>query len=199
MPRLHQSRGNDFRTYETAGDGLVAEYQLEGSYRSYRIPYESIDFDEIVTGSGPTRSQLLTLASVVANLLLALAIGLLLAEFAAWAVWEAVVFAGLCVLPLLYWARKVLRQRKTKILEGSEDLEFYYDADERDAVDDFVGELKKAKTGYLHRKYLKIDRLLPLEEQKASVDWLYQNQQIERRIYQVYLEEYEHLKLLRGN
>jgi len=175
---LEQYQGRDFRKFRIAEDGLLVEYKTLGRYDGYRLSWEEIDFDAIVQGRSFDRRSLLRLGSVLLNVVLVL--------WLVWLFWEGIRgwwFAGVCTVAGLCFVKPLIevgRVNRYKKLLGEQTISFLYRPADEDAVEAFIKSLKKAKGRYLRERFLKLDELLPLDEQVAMVQQLYLKKMISR-------------------
>lgn len=66
--KLIQKKGRDFRNYEILEDGVLFEYKNEGNYLKYKIPFDDIEFNEIINNKKPNRNEVILFASVIINI-----------------------------------------------------------------------------------------------------------------------------------
>ena len=82
-----------------------------------------------------------------------------------------------------------MRLRKTKILEGSKNIAFFYFPDQQAEVDEFIKTLKEYRRKYLRRKYMKYDDMDDADIQKSTYLWLYREKLISRDELQILNDE----------
>jgi hypothetical protein len=191
---IHQTYRNNFKKYEVTKDGLALELKNGNDYIAYKVDYEDVGFDEIVRRIEPTRGEYLFFASVAANALLLSALALLQLPW----LWVGIVLAVLSVGAMLYWSRSLFRLRKTKILEGSQNIAFFYFPAQQEEVDAFIKVLKEYRRRHLRRKYMRYDDMDDDDMQKSTYMWLYREKLISREELQILNEELNSGRIIGG-
>ncbi|MEM1325102.1 MAG: hypothetical protein AAGI23_04060 [Bacteroidota bacterium] len=191
---IHQTYRNNFKKYKVTKDGLALELKNGNDYIAYTVDYEDLGFDEIVRGIEPTRYEYLLLASATINAILVIALGVVLAS----KIWLSIVVGTIFLGGLLYWAKMLLRLCKTKILEGSQNIAFFYFPEQQTAVDEFIKVLKESRRKYLRRKYMKYDDMDDDDIQQSTYLWLYREKLISRDELQLLNEEINNGRIIGG-
>jgi len=119
--KLIQKKGRDFRNYEILEDGVLFEYKNEGNYLKYKIPFDDIEFNEIINNKKPNRNEVILFASVIINISLFLFI--LMDNQITQPLLSAILFGMLGSISL--WASKILKKESIKFLEGKQNLSFF--------------------------------------------------------------------------
>jgi hypothetical protein len=192
--KLIQKKGRDFRNYEILEDGVLFEYKNEGNYLKYKIPFDDIEFNEIINNKKPNRNEVILFASVIINISLFLFI--LMDNQITQPLLSAILFGMLGSISL--WASKILKKESIKFLEGKQNLSFFYSKDDEETVDNFIHLLQDAKKNHFRQKNLKIDECVPTEIQKSNFLWLYRSNQITKEEYEDLIEQVENLRIIKG-
>jgi len=192
--KLIQKKGRDFRNYEILEDGVLFEYKNEGNYLKYKIPFDDIEFNEIINNKKPNRNEIILFGSVIINISLFLFI--LMDNQITKPVLSAILFGMLGSISL--WASKILKKESIKFLEGKQNLSFFYSKDDEETVDNFIHLLQEAKKNHFRQKNLKIDECVPTEIQKSNFLWMYRSNQITKEEYEDLIAQLENLRIIRG-
>ncbi|MCB0381197.1 MAG: hypothetical protein KDD24_08065 [Flavobacteriales bacterium] len=193
--KLIQKKGRDFRNYEILEDGVLFEYKNEGNYLKYKIPFDDIEFNEIINNKKPNRNEVILFASVIINISLFLFI--LMDNQITQPLLSAILFGMLGSISL--WASKILKKESIKFLEGKQNLSFFYSKDDEETVDNFIHLLQDAKKNHFRQKNLKIDECVPTEIQKSNFLWLYRSNQITKEEYEDLITQLDNLRIIKGD
>jgi len=174
---IRQNFRNNFRKYEITEKGLAIEVKEANDYISYLMEYEDIGFDEVVRKLVPNRLEYTVFFSAILNAIL---IGVLIVKLTNLLLWIQIILAASAIGGFFYWGRKLLKLRKIKVLEGHQDIIFYYFNQHRAEVDTFITNLKAYRRNYLRGKYMKYDDLDDEDIQKNTYMWLYREKVISR-------------------
>jgi hypothetical protein len=186
--QLHQRKGRDYRKFRITPEALLVERKSIGSYDGYKLTWEEVDFDAVVRGRGFDTRKMITLISFILNVVLAFWVVWLLWEGIRgtwWFIIAAVLAAGAFVVPVL----RLAKQERNLVLYGDTNVTFYYRSSDEEAVDAFIKCMKLARNKYLRERFLKLDELLPLEDQVKMVQQLYVNKMISREDLASVMEE----------
>lgn len=192
--KLIQKKGRDFRNYEILEDGVLFEYKNEGNYLKYKIPFDDIEFNEIINNKKPNRNEIILFASVIINISLFLFI--LMDNQITQPLLSAILFGMLGSISL--WASKIFKKESIKFLEGKQNLSFYYSKDDEETVDNFINLLQEAKKNHFRQKNLKIDECVPTEIQRSNFLWMYRSNQITKEEYEDLIAQLENLRIIKG-
>ncbi|MEM8527619.1 MAG: hypothetical protein AAGG68_23455 [Bacteroidota bacterium] len=186
-------RGN-FKKYEITEKGLALESKNSNDYIAYNIEYEDLGFDEIVRKFVPSRFEYAIFFSILLNLIL---IGVLLHPYITlkWLQFILVIIAAGLVF---VWAKNLFKFRKIKILEGDQNISFFYFENQQEEVDTFIKDLKTYRKKYLRRKYMKYDELDDEDVQKSVYTWLYKEKIITREEYRDLTDEINNGRIIGG-
>lgn len=193
--KLIQKKGRDFRNYEILEDGVLFEYKNEGNYLKYKIPFDDIEFNEIINNKKPNRNEVILFASVIINISLFLFI--LMDNQITQPLLSAILFGMLGSISL--WASKILKKESIKFLEGKQNLSFFYSKDDEETIDNFIHLLQDAKKNHFRQKNLKIDECVPTEIQKSNFLWLYRSNQITKEEYEDLITQLDNLRIIKGD
>ena len=173
MNEIYQKRGKEIRGYKIKPDGLDTEIKSNGVYQSFKISFEDIEFNEIITIRKPQPVEVGLFISVFINLIL------ILLTFSDWLIKvsgnETITSVlGFAILSgLSVWMINLFKRSKEKILKGAQNLFFYYEQKDKENVDSFIDSLKIHQREYMREKYMKIDGLRPKESQEQTFFWLH--------------------------
>ena len=186
--KLHQQKGRDYRKFRITRDALLVERKSIGRFDGYKLDWEDIAFDSVVQGRGFDLRQTFLLGSILLNVVFAFwVVWLLWAGIrGTWWFYVPAVLAGLCfVYPFIQLAR----EERLKILYGDSNVTFYYRPEDEERVDTFIEQMKLARDSYLRERFLKIDDLLPLDDQVKLIQNLYLAKRISREDLAQVMEE----------
>ena len=99
---------------------------------------------------------------------------------------------------VLFWAKGLFKFRKIKILEGDQNISFFYFEGQQKEVDEFISSLKKYRRKYLRGKYMKYDELDDEDVQKGVYTWLYKEKIITREEYKDLSDEINNGRIIGG-
>ena len=178
-PDLHQQNGRDYRKFRIGADALYVERRQLGGYNSYKLDWDEIGFDAVVSGHGFDVRRTFLVGSLLLNYALAVLVVGLVWDWllGAWWFW-ALAVAGL--LPFVYPLYRLTRTSLTKTLYGDNNVVFFYREQDAAAVDAFIERMRVAHRRYLQRRFLQLDDLLPLDDQVKMVQSLYLSKLISR-------------------
>lgn len=176
---LHQQKGRDYRKFRITPEALRVEAKSIGQYDAYKLDWEEIGFDAVVRGRGFDIRQTFLLVSVLLNTVFLFWI--------VWLLWEGIrgtawfwVPAVLVALAFVYPIYLLAKKTRVKILYGDNNVTFWYRTEDESAVNAFIKQMKSARDNYLRERFLRIDDLLPLDDQVKVVQTLYLNKMISR-------------------
>lgn len=194
MKELVQKKGREFRKYAFGDNGLKAETLVLGSYQSSIIKYEDIGFNESITKNSPSIYKILLVISLFINLILVLSIlAISLREISPQPV--ILIFSGIILVVLsTFLAKALMSSSIEKQITGPAKIDFNFDKRERQKVDAFIASLKIKQRDYMRKKYMRIDQLIPAEQQSRVFLWLFKGNFITRSELEVLLEETEKLR-----
>ncbi|QGY44927.1 hypothetical protein GM418_14995 [Maribellus comscasis] len=196
LKQIFQKRGREIRKYTISETGLDTEISSNGQSQSFSIPFEEIEFNETLITKKSGSKEIAFFISVAINLLL---IGFLLYQNTSFI--DGAAFSGMIigvVAGLSVWAVQFFKKEKEKIIKGQQNLVFFYNKKEKDEVDWFLKELKSVQRNYIRKKYMKIDDLIPYENQEQTFYWMYSKKFISRSELEILFEELENRKIIRG-
>ena len=81
-----------------------------------------------------------------------------------------------------------------KQITGPAKIEFNYEKRDREKVDTFIANLNEQQRDYMRKKYMRIDQLIPAEQQSKVFLWLFNRNFITHSELEVLLEETEKLR-----
>lgn len=193
MKELVQKKGREFRKYAFGENGLNAETLVLGTYQSNNIKYEDIGFNETITKKSPSFYKILLVVSLFINLILIISIlALIVGQISAKPI---LIFSGIILVVLsTFLAKSLWSSNIEKQINGPVKIEFYYEKSERQKVDAFIASLNKKQRDYIRKKYMRIDQLIPAEQQSKVFLWLFKSNFITRSELEVLLEETEKLR-----
>ena len=191
---IHQTFRGNFKKYEITENGLALESKNSNDYIAYNVEYEDLGFDEIVRKFVPSRFEYAIFFSVLLNLIL---IAVLLQPYISLK-WLQFILLALAVGVALFWAKKLFKFRKIKILEGDQNISFFYFEGQQEEVDEFISSLKKYRKKYLRGKYMKYDELDDEDIQKSVYTWLYKEKIITREEYKDLSDEINNGRIIGG-
>jgi amino acid permease len=119
--RLTQKKGSDFRYFEILEDGVLFEYKNEGNYLKYKIPFDDIEFNEIINNKKPNRNEIILFSSVILNISLLLFI--LMNNQITKPTLSAILFG--IIGSISFWGAKIFKKESIKFLEGRQNLSFF--------------------------------------------------------------------------
>ena len=186
--KLHQQKGRDYRKFRITRDALLVERKSIGRFDGYKLDWEDIAFDSVVQGRGFDLRQTFLLGSILLNVVFAFwVVWLLWAGIrGTWWFYVPAVLAGFCfVYPIILLAR----EERHKILYGDSNVTFYYRPEDEESVDAFIARMRVARDAYLRERFLKIDELLPLDDQVKLIQGLYLAKRISREDLAQVMEE----------
>jgi hypothetical protein len=194
MKELVQKKGRDFRKYAFGENGLNAETLVLGSYQSTNIKYEDIGFNETITKKSPSIYKILLVISLFINLFLIFSIiAMSIRDISP--IPAILIFSGIILVVLsTFLAKSLWSSNIEKQINGPVKIEFYYEKSERQKVDAFIASLNKKQRDYIRKKYMRIDQLIPAEQQSKVFLWLFKSNFITRSELEVLLEETEKLR-----
>lgn len=198
MTEIHQKRGKEIRKYMITNEGLHAEIKSNGNHQSYKINYEEIDYNEIVSTTKPNITEVGLFFSILMNLILLIFI------FSDWlieitgneTIISVVAFGVLGGLSV--WMVNLFKWGREKILRGAQNIFFFYNTKEQTVVDSFIDQLKVKQKIFMRDKYMKIDNLRPIEGQEQIFFWLHDRQFINRQELELLIEELYNKKIIDG-
>jgi|GEM_PF-2368077 len=195
--KLHQQKGRDYRKFRLTPNALLVERKTLGRFDGYKLDWEEIDFDAVVQGRSFDVRQTFLLASIMLNTVFAFWI--------VWLIWAGIrgtcwfyVPAVLAALAFVYPVYRLTGQERLKILYGDSNVTFYYRPEDEKSVDDFIACMRVARDRYLRDRFLKIDELLPLDDQVKLVQALYLEKRISREDLAEVMEEVRMRRLFEG-
>ncbi len=199
MTEIYQKRGKEIRGYKITNEGLDAEVKSNGNHQSFKIRFEEIDFNEIVSTKKPNSTEVGLFISVFLNLIFLLVI------FSDWmtktsgneTIISIVAFGilgGLSVCMI-----NMFKRSKEKILKGAQNIFFFYETREQTKVDSFIDNLKVKQRDFMRNKYMQIDNLRPKEGQEQTFFWLHDRQFISKQELEILIEELNNRKIIDGN
>ncbi len=196
LKQIFQKKGKEIRKYMISETGLETEITSKGQFQAFNIQFEDIEFNEIVVSKSPNPTEVGLFISVFVNLLL---IVFLLYQSVSFI--DETVLSGMAmgvIGGLSVWSFQLFRKEKEKILKGNQSLFFFYSKKEKDEVDWFIKELKSVQKTYIRKKYMKIDDLIPRENQEQTFYWMYNRKFITRSELEILFEELDNRKIVRG-
>jgi hypothetical protein len=199
MDQLIQKRDGDFLRYSLGYDGLKMSTCIDDAYQAYTYRYEDIEFNEVITERKPSLLRIILFFSIFLNLgfLLYLSSGFLTRMAGSPVI---LVAPGLTLLvTMIIWARRMLVKKLEKSLLGPMKVTFYYGRKERAAVDAFILSIREKQKEMMRKKYMRIDRYIPAEEQERRFCWMYDHEFITQSELEILVEEAENLKTEKGN
>lgn len=191
---IHQTFRGNFKKYEITEKGLALESKNSNDYIAYNIEYEDLGFDEIVRKFVPSRFEYAIFFSVLLNLIL---IGVLLYPYISLK-WLQFILVLIATALVFVWAKNLFKFRKIKILEGDQNISFFYFENQQEEVDAFIEQLKKYRRKYLRGKYMKYDELDDADMQKSVYSWLYKEKIITREEYKDLTDEINNGRIIGG-
>ena len=198
MTEIYQKSGKEIRGYKIKKDGLDSEIKSSGNYQSFKIRFEEIDFNEIVSTKKPQPIEVGLFISVFFNLILLLVI------FSDWLIKTSgnetiisIVAFGL-LGGLNVWMINLFKRSKEKILKGAQNIFFFYEPKEQSTVDSFIENLKIKQRDYMREKYMQIDTLRPKERQEQTFFWLHDREFISKKELEMLIEELNNRMIIDG-
>lgn len=193
MKELVQKKGREFRKYALGDNGLNAETLVQGSYQSTIIKYEDIGFNETITKKSPSIYKILLVVSLFINLILIfLVLAMATGEISSKPI---LIFSGIALfVSSTIMIKSLFTSSIEKHLTGTAKIEFDYEKRERQKVDAFIASLNIKQRDYMRKKYMRIDQLIPAEQQSRVFLWLFNQNFITRSELEVLLEETEKLR-----
>ena len=196
MNTLHQKKGNDFRKYDILADGLQVETSIEGEYQTYKMRFEEIGFEDVVYSRKPSPITILLFISLLLN-----AVGLLvlLVRWLSKLGLEGGLISGITAaltVIILGLFNRLFQQQTEKVIEGTRSITFFYGNKEVQEVNDFITELKVKQKAYIRKKYMRIDHLLPVDQQEDTFYWLYEGDFISRTELEILMEELDNRRIM---
>ncbi|MDP3463533.1 MAG: hypothetical protein Q8S18_12145 [Bacteroidales bacterium] len=198
MTEIYQTRGKEIRGYKIKKDGLDSEIKSNGNHQSFKIRFEEIDFNEIVSTKKPQPIEVGLFISVFFNLILLLVI------FSDWLIKTSgnetiisIVAFGL-LGGLSVWMINLFKRSKEKILKGSQNIFFFYEPKEQSTVDSFIENLKIKQRDYMREKYMQIDTLRPKERQEQTFFWLHDREFISKQELEMLIEDLNNRMIIDG-
>jgi hypothetical protein len=194
MKELVQKKGKEFRKYAFGKYGLNAETLVLDCHQSKFIKYEDIGFNETITKKSPSIYKILLVVSLFFNLILiflilALVVGEIYSKPA------ILIFSGIIFVVLsIFLIKSLLTSSVEKQITGPAKIEFNYEKRDREKVDTFIANLNKQQRDYMRKKYMRIDQLIPAEQQSKVFLWLFNRNFITYSELEVLLEETEKLR-----
>jgi len=192
--RLTQKKGSDFRYFEILEDGVLFEYKNEGNYLKYKIPFDDIEFNEIINNKKPNRNEIILFSSVILNISLLLFI--LMNNQITKPTLSAILFG--IIGSISFWGAKIFKKESIKFLEGRQNLSFFYSKEDEETVDNFINLIQDAKKTHFRQKNLKIDEYVPTEIQKSNFLWMYRSNQITKEEYEDLVKQLDNLRIIKG-
>ncbi|SFF51280.1 hypothetical protein [Sunxiuqinia elliptica] len=199
MNSLYQKERKELRSYKIKKDGLLIEWQIDGRFKSFIMPFEKIGFNKIITSKEINPFELGLFISVFFNLMLVL---LLLSDWLVKLTNDEIITSTLGMgisAGLTVWAIGLFKRKKELTLEGIEKLFFLYDKKHEDEVDKFVESLRSKQREYIRKRYMKIDDLNNKENQEYTFRWLFESEFISRDELELMLNELENRKIIKGS
>lgn len=199
MNSLYQKERKELRSYKIKKDGLLIEWQIDGRFKSFIMPFEKIGFNKIITSKEINPFELGLFISVFFNLMLVL---LLLSDWLVKLTNDEIITSTLGIgisAGLTVWAIGLFKRKKELTLEGIEKLFFLYDKKHEDEVDKFVESLRSKQREYIRKRYMKIDDLNNKENQEYTFRWLFESEFISRDELELMLNELENRKIIKGS
>ncbi|MHA7109514.1 hypothetical protein ACRTDU_05260 [Sunxiuqinia elliptica] len=199
MNSLYQKEKKELRSYKIEKDGLLIEWQIDGRFKSFIMPFEKIGFNKIITSKEINPFELGLFISVFFNLMLVL---LLLSDWLVKLTNDAIITSTLGMgisAGLTVWAIGLFKRKKELTLEGIEKLFFLYDKKHEDEVDKFIESLRSKQREYIRKRYMKIDDLNNKENQEYTFRWLFESEFISRDELELMLNELENRKIIKGS
>lgn len=196
LKQIFQKKGKEIRKYEISENGLETEITTKGQFQAFTILFEDIEFNEMVVSKKPNPAEVALFISVFVNLMLIVFLLYQNISFIDEAVLSGMsmgVIGGLSV-----WSIQLFKKEKEKILKGSQNLFFFYNKKEKDEVDWFIKELKSVQRDHIRKKYMRIDDLIPSENQEQTFYWMYNRKFITRSELEILFEELDNRKIIRG-
>ncbi len=196
--KLKQKIGKDYRYFEIIENGVLVEYKHQGDYSKYEIEFENIDFAEIVVNKKANKMEVFLLVSIIINICFFI---LFLLDQVNEEKLSSTIINGVAmgsIGAISVWAAKLFKREYIKHIKGNSTLSFSYRKKEQTEVDEFIGLIKIAKKNYFRSTYLKIDKYIPIQQQKQTFLWLYQTKQIDKAEYENMLEELENIRIIKG-
>ncbi|MFZ5431217.1 MAG: hypothetical protein ACOZDD_13360 [Bacteroidota bacterium] len=199
MDQLIQNRDGDFLRYSLGYDGLKMSTCIEDVYQTATYRYEDIEFNEVITERKPSRLRVILFFSVMINSGFLLFFGSASLTRLAGTPVINVAPATLLLVLLVIWGRRLLVSRLEKSLVGPMKVTFYYGRKERANVDAFILNIREKQREMMRKKYMRIDKYLPVEEQERRFCWMYDHEFITQSELEVLVEEAENLRTEKGN
>ncbi|TDN99799.1 hypothetical protein [Sunxiuqinia elliptica] len=199
MNSLYQKERKELRSYKIKKNGLLIEWQIDGRFKSFIMPFEKIGFNKIITSKEINPFELGLFISVFFNLMLVL---LLLSDWLVKLTNDEIITSTLGIgisAGLTVWAIGLFKRKKELTLEGIEKLFFLYDKKHEDEVDKFVESLRSKQREYIRKRYMKIDDLNNKENQEYTFRWLFESEFISRDELELMLNELENRKIIKGS
>lgn len=191
---IHQTFRANFKKYEITEKGLALESKNSNDYIAYTVEYEDLGFDEIVRKFVPSRFEYAIFFSVLLNLVL---IAVFLYPYVSLK-WLQVILVAIAACAVFIWAKNLFKFRKIKILEGDQNISFFYFEEQQEEVDEFISSLKEYRRKYLRGKYMKYDELDDEDVQKSVYTWLYKEKIITREEYKDLSDEINNGRIIGG-
>ncbi len=196
--KLSQKSRYEFRSFEILEKGVLVEYRLEGDYAKYEVPFENIDFKEIIRYDKPSLFAILFLFSLIINVVIIFAF--LAVNYGDGTIFEPL-FNGLQIgimITVISIFLPILSTNYTKEIKGIQSIVFSYKKKQQKEVNEFIKKLKEVKSQYILNEIAIVDDLIPIDNQKFNFLYLYESNQISRQEYENLLEELEKLRIIKG-
>lgn len=196
MNTLHQKKGNDFRKYDILNDGLQVETNIEGEYQAYKMRFEEIGFEDVVYSQKPSPVRVLLFISLLLN---AIGVTILIVNWLNKLKLDGGLISGFTAaftVILLGLFNRLFQKRTEKVIEGTRSITFFYTQKEVEAVNAFINTLKANQKAYIRKKYMRIDHLLPLDQQEDTFYWLYEGDFISRTELEILMEELDNRRIM---
>lgn len=197
MTEIYQKRGKEVRGYKIQNDGLATEIKSNGNHQLFKIRFEEIDFDEVVSTKKPQPMEVGLLISVFLNLIFLLVIisnEMIKTNETIISAVAIGIIGGLSV-----WTINLFKRSKEKILRGQQNLFFFYEPKEQSKVDSFIENLKVKQREYMREKYMQIDTLRPIANQEQTFFWLHDKDFISTEELEFLIEELNNRMIIDGN
>jgi len=191
---IHQTYRGNFKKYEITEKGLSLESKNSNDYIAYNVEYDDLGFDEIVRKFVPSRFEYGIFFSAIFNLIL---LGVVLYPYITLK-WLQFTLLVLAIGIVGAWAMRLFKFRKIKILEGEQNISFFYFEHHQEEVDLFIEQLKQYRRKYLRGKYMKYDELDDEEVQKSVYMWLYREKIITREELKELTDEINNGRIIGG-
>lgn len=197
--KLRQKKNQETRSYEIIEGGVKVEFKKAANFQSYVVKFENIGFEEVIVKHKPEALSAGLYVSVLINMVLVIAI---IIQFFKEELLRSPMFPTILTSGVLggmsVWAVSLFKTQYDKYLKGAESLVFFYGDKEKKEVDDFISVLKEGQRKYIRNKYMIIDDLLPVENQKEIFLWLYQMKFISRDELEMLLENLNNIRITKG-